>query len=65
MTPPHSSRSPRDVDLHRTRRAFLFAREQVAAHTRGDLAGRNSRRGMTHYASGVVPLTDAPDSTTP
>jgi hypothetical protein len=39
----------RDVDLERTRRTFLFAREQVAAHTRakGYPAARDMRRRPT------------------
>jgi hypothetical protein len=35
MTPTRNSHGSGDRDLHSTRRAFLFAREQIAAHTMG------------------------------
>jgi hypothetical protein len=52
MNSTHISQAsaPRDVDLERTRRTFLFAREQVAAHTRANSysAVRETRRRVIH-----------------
>jgi hypothetical protein len=64
MTPPHSSRSPRDVDLHRTRRTFLFAREQVAANICPERysAARALHRWTPYRARGAHRATDTADS---
>jgi hypothetical protein len=56
---PQTSRD--DVDLRKTRRTFLFAREQVAAQTSGycsDLRARN----WAHYARAERAVTDTSES---
>jgi hypothetical protein len=54
--------TPRDADLHRTRRAFLFAREQVAAQTKGYQANRRVHRWAAYRQHGEDPTTAAPYS---
>jgi hypothetical protein len=44
MQPARTPDTPRDVDLRRTRRTFLFAREQVAAQTTGYVARRRAHQ---------------------
>jgi hypothetical protein len=66
MTPTRTSQAsaPRDVDLERTRRMFLFAREQVAAHTRasGYSAPRDTRRRATQSERRADPVSRRPDA---
>ena len=62
MNPARTPQTPRDdVDLCRTRRTFLFAREQVAAQTSG-YSDRRARNWATYDDRGERSLTDAPDS---
>ena len=67
MSSPHPSEAspPRDVDLERTRRTFLFAREQVAAHTpaTGYSPTRDTRRRATPGERCADPITHRPDTT--
>ena len=57
---PTSADSPRnDVDLHRTQRTFLFAREQVAAQMSGSV---RAARQWSAYHDHEHPVTNAPDS---
>jgi hypothetical protein len=57
--------TPRDVDLQRTRRAFLFAREQLASNlsTGRYPAPREVRNGARDRATlGDPAAADAPES---
>lgn len=59
MTHTRSSQGSRDRDLHSTRRAFLFAREQIAAHAMG-FAARDGGPAA-HRQRSARPAGDAPD----
>jgi hypothetical protein len=56
MTPPRQSGtdSRRPTDPHSTRRSFLFARQQLAAHTRVEdyISIRANIRAMGDWAGG-------------
>jgi hypothetical protein len=60
MNLTYTAETPRDADLLRTRRTFLFAREQVAAQTKGYLADRRAHRWAAYREPGV---TVSPGST--
>jgi hypothetical protein len=59
MTPTRNSQGSRDRDLHSTRRAFLFAREQIAAHAMGFAARDGDPAG--HRQRSARSATGAPD----
>jgi hypothetical protein len=64
MNPARTSETPPDVDLQSTRRAFLFAREQVASNTCSDRysGARAMHRWAPYRARGARRATDAPES---
>ena len=55
---------PRDVDLEKTRRTFLFAREQVSCHApaKGYSPTRDSRHRAAQGERGAYPVTHRPDA---
>jgi hypothetical protein len=69
MIPVRTPQTPRvdvDVDLHKTQRTFLFAREQVAAQINGYCAVRRARHWSEyHEHPAVTAVTNAPDSPAP
>jgi hypothetical protein len=64
MNPAHGSETLRDADLQRARRAFLIAREQVAANTCSEryFAAREIRRWGPRRARAAHEGNDAQKS---
>jgi hypothetical protein len=66
MNPARTPQTPRnDVDLHRTQRTFLFAREQVAAQMSGYCDVRRTHHWSEYHEHPVTTVTNAPDSPAP
>jgi hypothetical protein len=61
MNLTHTPETPHDLDLLRTRRTFLFAREQVAAQTRNYAALRRTHHWAAYREAGTPHITD-PDA---
>ena len=61
--PTHNAETPRDVDLQRTRQAFLFAREQLAANRYASryVAAGDTRHRAPERSRGEQRAHDTPD----
>jgi hypothetical protein len=61
MNPALTPQTPRnDVDLHRTQRMFLFAREQIAAQINDYGAVRRAHHWAAYHERPVTNASDSP-----